>query len=63
MRGELNQRRAQLVLMAFDILDADKSGFVEIDDIQDKYDAKKNPDVIAGKKTEAEVGELACRWQ
>jgi len=55
VRGELNQRRAQLVLMAFDILDADKSGFVEIDDIQDKYDAKKNPDVIAGKKTEAEV--------
>ena len=50
-----DQRRAQLVLMAFDILDADKSGFVRIDDIQDKYDSKENPDVRAGKKTEAEV--------
>jgi len=48
-------RRAQLVLLAFDILDADKSGFVDMDDIMDKYDAKTNPDVISGKKTEKQV--------
>ena len=28
---------------------------MEIDDIQDKYDAKSNPEVVQGKKTEAEV--------
>jgi Ca2+-binding EF-hand superfamily protein len=55
VRGELNMRRAQLVLLAFDILDSDKSGFVDVDDIMDKYDAKTNPDVIAGKKTEKQV--------
>lgn len=55
IRGELNMRRAQLVLLAFDILDADKGGYVDIDDIQDKYDAKSAPDVISGKKTEKEV--------
>ena len=55
LRGELNLRRAQLVLLAFDILDKDKGGFVDIDDIADKYNAKTNPDVIAGKKTEKQV--------
>ena len=52
LRGQLSTRRAQLVLLAFDILDADKGGYVDIDDIADKYNAKTNPDVIAGKKTE-----------
>jgi Ca2+-binding EF-hand superfamily protein len=55
IRGELNMRRAQLVLLAFDILDADKGGFVDIDDIADKYNAKTNPDVMSGKKTEKQV--------
>jgi len=55
LRGELNLRRAQLVLLAFDILDADKGGFVDIDDIADKYNAKTNPDVMSGKKTEKQV--------
>jgi len=55
LRGELSTRRAQLVLLAFDILDADKGGFVDIDDIADKYNAKTNPDVMSGKKTEKQV--------
>mmetsp|Transcript_3975 Transcript_3975/g.9445 ORF Transcript_3975/g.9445 Transcript_3975/m.9445 type:complete len:685 (-) Transcript_3975:353-2407(-) len=55
IRGEMNTRRSQLVLLAFDILDADKGGFVDIDDIADKYNAKTNPDVISGKKTEKQV--------
>jgi Ca2+-binding EF-hand superfamily protein len=55
IRGELNMRRAQLVLLAFDILDSKKQGFVDLDDIADKYDAKAHPDVISGKKKEKEV--------
>jgi Ca2+-binding EF-hand superfamily protein len=55
LRGELNMRRAQLTLLAFDILDSKKQGYVDIDDIADKYDAKAHPDVITGKKTAKEV--------
>jgi Ca2+-binding EF-hand superfamily protein len=55
IRGELNMRRAQLTLLAFDILDKKKQGYVDIDDIQDKFNAKLAPDVLAGKKTEKEV--------
>lgn len=96
LRGELNERRKQLALMAFEvflpsssyshylplslslslfvsislsllhsslfnylvdekILDADKSGVVDIEDIRAKYNAKKHPDVIAGKRTEDSV--------
>ena len=32
-----------------------KGGFVDIDDIADKYNAKTNPDVMSGKKTEKQV--------
>jgi hypothetical protein len=32
-------------------LDTDKSGIVELNDIQGKYDASKHPDVIAGKRS------------
>ncbi len=37
------------------ILDADKSGVVEINDIKAKYDASKHPDVIAHKRTADDV--------
>jgi hypothetical protein len=36
-------------------LDADKSGVIEIDDIKSKYNGKKHPDVISGKRTEESV--------
>eukprot|EP01036_Dinobryon_divergens_P023420 gene23420-31764_t len=55
IRGEMNYRRHQLVLQAYEILDADKSGVIEIDDIKSKYNGKKHPDVIAGKRTEESV--------
>eukprot|EP01038_Epipyxis_sp_PR26KG_P014278 gene14278-19155_t len=55
LRGELNERRRQLVLLAFEILDKDKSGVVTIEDIKSSYNAKKHPDVIAGKRTENEI--------
>lgn len=55
VRGVLNDRRKQLVLLAFNILDADKSGAVELNDIQAKYDASKHPDVKTGKRTPEDV--------
>jgi hypothetical protein len=41
--------------MAFNKLDADKSGIVELNDIKQFYNAKMHPDVKSGKKTEDEV--------
>jgi Ca2+-binding EF-hand superfamily protein len=55
VRGNLNRRREQLVLLAFDVMDRDKNGFIELDDIMKIYDASKHPDVLAGKRTKAEV--------
>ena len=36
-------------------MDADKSGVIEINDIKSKYNGKKHPDVISGKRTEESV--------
>jgi len=55
IRGHLNERRAQMVLMAFQLLDADGSGVIEVNDIEGKYNTDKHPDVIAGKRTKEEV--------
>jgi Ca2+-binding EF-hand superfamily protein len=46
IRGELNDFRASLVEKAFRKIDKDSSGFIDIDDIKDLYNAKKHPDVI-----------------
>lgn len=40
---------------AFNKLDADKSGVVELADIKEFYNAKQHPDVRQGKKTEDQV--------
>ena len=53
--GEMNQPRRTLVKRAFDKIDRNKNGIVEIDDIKDVYNAKNHPDVKLGKKTEEEV--------
>ncbi len=44
-----------LALRAFKIMDKDNSGVLDISDIKGVYNAKKHPDVIAGKKTEDEI--------
>lgn len=44
-----------LALRAFKIMDKDNSGVLDITDIKGVYNAKKHPDVIAGKKTEDEI--------
>lgn len=53
--GQMNPARKQLVKKAFDKLDKNKNGVVEIDDIRGVYNAKNHPDVKLGKKTEEEV--------
>ncbi len=44
IRGELNERRAKMVLMAYDVLDKDGSGQVTIADIEMAYDVSFHPD-------------------
>ena len=52
--GEMNPRRVTIAKKAFAIMDKDKSGKLDINDIRDTYNAKLNPDVQSGKKTEEE---------
>ena len=51
----MNTPRKNLVKKAFDKLDRNKNGIVELDDIKGVYNAKFHPDVKLGKKTEEEV--------
>lgn len=53
--GEMNGFRKQLVRKAFDKLDKNGNGLIELDDIKGVYNAKFHPEVKAGKKTEDEV--------
>lgn len=55
VRGEMNEFRKGFAMKAYKIMDKDGSGLLEIDDIRQNYNAKKHPDVIAGKKTEDEI--------
>lgn len=55
VRGEMNDFRKSLCMKAFKIMDVDGSGKLDIKDIKHTYNAKKHPDVIAGKKTEDEI--------
>ena len=53
--GELNARRTQMVLMAFQLLDTDESGVIEISDLLGMFDGSKHPDVISGKRAFEDV--------
>jgi Ca2+-binding EF-hand superfamily protein len=39
-------------MKAFNKLDKNGNGWIDIDDIRGVYDAKKHPDVLQGKKSE-----------
>ena len=55
IRGEMNSFRKTLVKKAFNVLDRDRSGKIEVDDLRGVYSAKNHPDVQSGRKTEDEV--------
>jgi len=48
----MNPMRKKLVAQAFNKLDKDRGGFIDINDIKGVYNATKHPDVLSGKKTE-----------
>ena len=55
VRGVLNDRRRSLVGLAFNVLDTNRDGTIDAEEIVSKYDASKHPDVISGKKSPNEV--------
>ena len=44
-----------MITKAFQKLDADHSGVLEVNDVKHFYNAKDHPDVKSGKKTEDEI--------
>lgn len=55
VREPMNDRRIQLVMMAFEVLDTDKSGVIEVSDLQGRYNTSKHPDVISGKRGSEDI--------
>ncbi|RYY32276.1 hypothetical protein EON62_05550, partial [archaeon] len=55
LRGELSPTRRAIVDMAFKVLDKDGSGEVTLDDIRERYDTSKHPEVISGRKSRDQV--------
>ena len=55
VRGPMNEKRKAVVTQAFNKLDIDRSGHIDMNEIKHTYNAKNNPDVRQGKKTEEEV--------
>ena len=53
--GEMNQNRIALVRKAFEKLDRNRNGVIDLEDMKNIYNAKQHPDVKIGKKTEEEV--------
>jgi hypothetical protein len=51
----MNQFRAKIAKKAFAIMDKDKSGILNLDDIKQTYNAKMHPDVKSGKKKEDDI--------
>lgn len=52
IKGPMNQNRKKYVGQAYNKLDKDKNGYIDINDIKGVYNASKHPDVLQGKKTE-----------
>jgi len=50
--GEMNPLRKDIVKKAFNKIDKDESGIIDIRDIQGTYNARLHPEVKAGKKSE-----------
>lgn len=55
IRGPMNAARKKIVNKAFDTMDKDGNGFLDIKDLKGVYDASRHPDVIQGKRTENQI--------
>jgi Ca2+-binding EF-hand superfamily protein len=55
IRGPMNQNRKKIVGLAFNKLDKDGNGWIDITDIRGVYNAAKHPDVLSGKKVEDQI--------
>ncbi|CAN0407894.1 unnamed protein product, partial [Ectocarpus fasciculatus] len=55
VRDPLSDRRRVLVHQAYDILDVSGDGVVDAEELIDRYDASRHPDVISGRKTANQV--------
>ena len=53
--GVMNVRRRKLVNMAYDVLDRDGNGIVDLQDIKQLYNVSKHPEFISGRKSEDEL--------
>lgn len=64
IRGDLNDRRRDMVHQAYRVLDKDGSGQVTIDDIRIAYDVSFHPDFQSGHKTADEIlSEFMSLWE
>jgi len=55
LRDELNQRRKNMVLKAFAMMDKDGSGVISVSDIANIYDVSRNPDFIEKRLTKDQI--------
>lgn len=55
IRGQMPENRLEVVLKAFDKMDIERSGIIDINDIKKGFNAKNDPDVQRGIKTENQV--------
>lgn len=55
IRGPMNENRKSIVALAYDKLDKDDNGWIDIADVRGVYKADKHPDVMQGKKTEDQI--------
>lgn len=63
LRGPMNDRRKNLVLLAYDVLDNTGDGIVDLHDIANVYKVDMHPDFISGEKTKEEILEdFMLQW-
>ena len=55
VRGPLSSNRRKFVTQAYNKLDRDGNGWIDINDIKNVYSAKTHPDVLNGKKSEEQI--------
>ena len=63
LKGDINAAREEWIKKAYHKLDVTLDGVVTVEDIAQIYDASQHPEVIEGKKTEAQVfKEFMQQW-